>query len=186
MNPIINKIILPNNNELTFPDISDTLITLNAVQTLTNKTLIDPIINNIITSNNNTINLIDTNDTLVNTSSNQILQNKLAVSEETNKYLLNSIDGYNIKINKLNEENKNKDVQISSLKLECVWDSQSEYPKCSPSHKPNERVSWRAFCCEKVETDAKLTHLRTTQQHHLALVFNCVNFLNKNLRRNKK
>jgi len=53
---------------------------------------------------------------IVLSDKNQILQNKLAVSEETNKYLLNSIDGYNIKINKLNEENKNKDVQISSLK----------------------------------------------------------------------
>ena len=47
---------------------------------------------------------------------NQFLQNKIDKSEETHKYLLHSIDGYNTKIIKLNEEIKTKDVQIYSLK----------------------------------------------------------------------
>ncbi len=53
---------------------------------------------------------------IVLSNKNQILQNKLEKSEETNNFLLNSIDSYNNKILKLNDEIKIKDNQISSLK----------------------------------------------------------------------
>jgi len=53
---------------------------------------------------------------LVLTDKNQILQNKLEKLKESNNFLLNSIDSYNTKISKLNEENKTKDLQITTLK----------------------------------------------------------------------
>lgn len=48
-----------------------------------------------------------------------ILNTKISRTEETTRYLMESIDGYNKKISKLNDEIITKDNQISSLKRKC-------------------------------------------------------------------
>jgi len=66
------------NRTITFPDITDTIVTLIATQTLTNKTLTAPIISTI--SNTGTITLPISTDTLVGRATTDILTNKTLTS----------------------------------------------------------------------------------------------------------
>ncbi len=67
-----------NNRSITFPDITDTLVSLTAAQTLTNKTLTTPVISSIV--NSGTLTLPGATDTLVARNTVDTLTNKTLAS----------------------------------------------------------------------------------------------------------
>ena len=67
---------------LTVPNVSDTLVTLSATQTLTNKTLTTPVISSI--SNTGVLTLPTTTDTLVGKATTDTLTNKTLTKELQN------------------------------------------------------------------------------------------------------
>jgi hypothetical protein len=96
---------------------TSTFVSLNGIQTITNKTLTDPKLTNnkLVSSTNNNINFIDVSDTIVNLNSEQILTNKtlntptisqIKVSTGNIVYLPNVNNQYLV-----NAGNTNSDIQ---------------------------------------------------------------------------